>query len=112
MQVTSGPVGREQVHFERPSAVRLDAEMQFFLDWFNAPAESDEVLKAGLAHLWFLTIHPFDDGNGRAARAVADMALARSEKSPQRFYIMSAQIREERSAYHHVLERSSKDRWT
>ena len=79
MQVVSGPVGRERVHFEAPVAARLDAEMKTFLDWFEAPAETDAVLKAGLTHLWFVTIHPFEDGNGRIARAVADMALARSE---------------------------------
>ena len=93
MQVVSGPVGRERVHFEAPAAARLDAEMRRFLDWFNGDATIDPVLKAALAHLWFVTIHPFDDGNGRIARAIADMALARSEGSTQRFYSMSAQIR-------------------
>src|SRR5439155_497084 len=83
---------------------RLDREMQLFLDWFTRPPETDEVLKAGLAHLWFVTIHPFDDGNGRIARAIADMGLARSEKSPQRFYSMSAQIRQERDAYYDILK--------
>ena len=96
MEVVSGPVGKEHVHFQAPPAKRLDEEMQAFLDWFNASADIDPVLKAGLAHLWFVTIHPFDDGNGRIARAIADMALARSENSPQRFYSMSAQIRQER----------------
>ena len=75
MRVVSGPVGREPVHFEAPAAARLDQEIQAFLDWFNAPADTDGVLKAGLAHLWFVTVHPFDDGNGRIARAIADMAL-------------------------------------
>ena len=89
MQVVSGPIGRERVHFEAPSGSVLDREMQTFLEWFNAPAETDEVLRASLAHLWFVTVHPFDDGNGRIARAIADMALARSEGSPQRFYSMS-----------------------
>ena len=106
MQVVSGPVGREQVHFEAPTAGKLDQEMAAFLDWFNAPADTDEVFKAGLAHLWFVTVHPLDDGNGRIARAIADMALARSEQSPQRFYSMSAQIREKRSDYYDVLERT------
>jgi Fic family protein len=103
MQVVSGPVGRERVHFEAPAAPRLDDEMQQFVDWFNRdPIEP--VLKAAQAHVWFVTIHPFDDGNGRIARAIADMALARSEGSPQRFYSMSAQIRAERADYYRVLE--------
>jgi Fic family protein len=104
MQVVSGPIGKERVHFQAPAAQRLDAEMQAFLNWFNASADIDPVLKAGLAHLWFVTIHPFDDGNGRIARAIADMVLARSENSPQRFYSMSAQIRQERGAYYDILE--------
>lgn len=108
MQVVSGPVGRERVHFEAPAAGRVDGEMQAFLDWFNGEAETDWVVKAGLAHLWFVTIHPLDDGNGRIARAIADMALARSEKSTQRFYSMSAQIRQERAAYYDILERTQK----
>lgn len=108
MQVVSGPAGRERVHFEAPPAARLDAEMKTFLEWFEAPAETDAVLKTGLAHLWFVTIHPFEDGNGRIARAVADMALARSEHSSQRFYSMSSQIRAERNAYYDVLERTQR----
>jgi Fic family protein len=108
MEVVSGPVGKEHVHFEAPAAARLDREMKAFLDWFNKPPDIDEVLKAGLAHLWFVTIHPFDDGNGRIARAVADMVLARSENSPQRFYSMSAQIRQERAAYYDILEQTQK----
>ncbi|MCY3733650.1 MAG: Fic family protein [Chloroflexi bacterium] len=108
MQVVSGPAGRERVHFEAPSAARLDGEMRAFLDWLEAPPETDPVLKAALAHLWFVTIHPFDDGNGRIARAVADMALARSERSSQRFYSMSSQIRVERSTYYEVLERTQR----
>ena len=106
MQVVSGPMGRERVHYEAPPAARLDAEMEAFLGWFNAPAETDGVLRAGMAHLWFVTIHPFDDGNGRIARAVADMALARSESSPQRFYSMSSQIMRERDDYYDILERT------
>ena len=106
MQVVSGPIGRERVHFEAPAARRLNREMKAFVDWFNkGGADIDAVLKAGLAHLWFVTIHPFDDGNGRIARAIADLALARSEHSPQRFYSMSAQIREERQEYYDTLER-------
>jgi Fic family protein len=108
MQVISGPFGRERLHFEAPAAQRLDAEMRDFLDWFNHDAATDWVVKAGLAHLWFVTIHPFDDGNGRIARAIADLALARSEQSPQRFYSMSAQIRQERTAYYDILERTQK----
>ena len=108
MQVDSGPIGRERVHFEAPVAEKLNREMQVFLDWFDESTETDWVSKAGLAHLWFVTIHPFDDGNGRIARAITDMALARSEKSMQRFYSMSAQIRQERSAYYNVLETTQK----
>lgn len=108
MQVVSGPVGKERVHFQAPPAPRLDGEMGTFLEWFNANIEMDLVLKAGVAHLWFVTIHPFDDGNGRMARAVADMVLARSESSPQRFYSMSAQIQHERGAYYDTLEHTQK----
>ncbi len=106
MQVVSGPIGRERVHFEAPAANRLDQEMEAFIEWFNTAADSDWALKAGLAHLWFVTVHPFDDGNGRIARAIADMALARSESSPQRFYSMSSQIQKERAAYYSILERT------
>ena len=106
MRVVSGPVGRERVHFEAPSADRLEGEMQRFLRWFNDDVTTEPVLKAALAHLWFVTIHPFDDGNGRIARAIADMSLARSEGSSQRFYSMSAQIREERGEYYGILERT------
>jgi Fic family protein len=108
MQVVSGPIGRERVHYEAPAAPRLKAEMKSFLEWFNGGTAIDPVLKAGLAHLWFVTIHPFDDGNGRIARAIADMSLARSENSPQRFYSMSAQIRAERNAYYDILEKTQK----
>jgi len=111
MQVVSGPGGRERVHFEGPPAKRLDREMTTFLRWFNegtGVAVADDVLKAGLAHLWFVTIHPFDDGNGRIARAIADLALALSEHSSQRFYSMSAQSRRERSDYYDILERTQK----
>jgi len=108
MQVVSGPVGRERVHFEAPAAGRLEVEMQRFLEWFNGDAAMEPVLKAALAHLWFVTIHPFDDGNGRIARAIADLSLARSEGSSQRFYSMSAQIREERGEYYGILERTQR----
>jgi Fic family protein len=106
MQVVSGPIGKEHVHFQAPPAKRLAAEMGAFLHWFNALSDLDWVLRAALAHLWFVTIHPFDDGNGRIARAIADMALARSEDSPQRFYSMSAQIRRERADYYRILEQT------
>lgn len=108
MQVVSGPFGRQRVHYEAPPAPRLEAEMQRFLDWFNGPLETDPVLAAAKAHLWFVTIHPFADGNGRIARAIADMALARSENSSQRFYSMSAQIRRDRDAYYKTLENTQK----
>jgi Fic family protein len=108
MQVVSGPVGREHVHFQALAAERLVPEMQTFLNWFNGNGETDWVMKAGLAHLWFVTIHPFDDGNGRIARAITDMALARSENSSERFYSMSAQIRQARSEYYDILERKQK----
>ena len=104
MQVVSGPVGRERVHFEAPAAGRLEEEMRRFLEWFTGDATTEPVLKAALAHFWFVTIHPFDDGNGRVARAIADMSLARSEGSSQRFYSMSAQIREERGEYYRIIE--------
>ena len=108
MQVVSGPIGRERIHFEAPGADRLNAEMQAFLNWFNAANDVDPVLFAAVAHLWFVTIHPFEDGNGRIARAIADMALARSEGSPRRFYSMSSQIRVERKSYYETLERTQK----
>ena len=108
MQVVSGPIGRERVHYEAPPAKRLEAEVGAFLNWFNGPAGPEGVLRAGLAHLWFVTIHPFEDGNGRIARAITDLALAQSENSGQRFYSMSSRIREERSDYYDMLERTQK----
>jgi len=108
MQVVSGDFGRERVHYEAPAAGRLNAEMESFLAWFNTEDNIDPVIKAALAHLWFVSIHPFDDGNGRIARAIADMSLARSEESSQRFYSMSAQIRVERKAYYDMLEATQK----
>lgn len=108
MQVVSGPVGRQKIHYEAPPAARLEAEMKGFLSWFNSEQNIDPVLKAGLAHLWFVTIHPFDDGNGRIARAIGDMSLARSEKSAQRFYSLSAQIQRERKEYYDLLEQTQK----
>ncbi|MBA2301467.1 MAG: Fic family protein [Acidobacteria bacterium] len=106
MQVVSGPVGRERVHFVAPAAARLDDEMARFLDWFNGDVSTEPMLKAAQAHLWFVTIHPFDDGNGRITRAITDMILARSEASAQRFYSMSAQIRLDRGDYYRILERT------
>jgi Fic family protein len=110
MQVVSGALGHEQVHYQAPSAERLDNEVAGFLAWFNGSQDLDLVLKAGLAHLWFVTIHPFDDGNGRVARAITDMVLARSEQTARRFYGMSAQIRQERADYYRVLESTQKGR--
>ena len=104
MQVISGPIGRERVHFEAPAAERLGTEMDRFLAWFNGDADVDPVLKAALAHFWFVTIHPFEDGNGRIARAIADMALARADGTSSRFYSMSAQIEAERRDYYQQLE--------
>lgn len=108
MQVVSGAIGREKVHYEAPPAERVPEEMTKFLHWFEQPGNMDPLLVAGLAHLWFVTIHPFDDGNGRIARAIADMALARSEKTDQRFYSMSAQIRNEHKEYYDTLEWTQK----
>jgi Fic family protein len=104
MQVVSGSVGREKVHFEAPDADRLKNEMSAFLTWFNGEDEIDSVLKAGIAHLWFVTIHPFEDGNGRIARAIGDMALARADKTSNRFYSLSGQIEAERKSYYAQLE--------
>ncbi|MCE9582142.1 MAG: Fic family protein [Planctomycetes bacterium] len=108
MEVVSGPPGRERVHFEAPEADRVDVEMRRFIEWFNAPLATDPVIKAGVAHFWFLTIHPFEDGNGRIARAVADMSLARADATTQRFYSMSTQIEAERMEYYRRLERSQR----
>jgi Fic family protein len=108
MQVVSGPIGRERVHYEAPAAQNVAREMGAFVRWFNGDPDGDPVLKAAIAHLRFVTIHPFEDGNGRIARAIADMALARSEQSSQRFYSMSAEIRLEREDYYNVLETTQK----
>jgi Fic family protein len=99
MQVVSGPLGRQRVHFEAPPADRLESETARFLTWANSAPDGPPLLKAGLAHLWFVTLHPFDDGNGRIARAVGDLFLARADGSPQRFYSLSGQIQRERKAY-------------
>jgi Fic family protein len=108
MQVVSGPIGRQRVHYEAPPASRVPAEIAAFLDWFERPGGMDGLMHAALAHLWFVTIHPFEDGNGRVARAVSDMALARMEGGEHRFYGVSSQIRRERNAYYDVLERTQK----
>lgn len=108
MQVVSGAMGKEKVHFQAPNSSLLATEMKSFLDWFNEKGDIDLVLKAAIAHLWFVTIHPFDDGNGRIARTLTDMLLAQSDKSPQRFYSMSAQIRIERKQYYEILEKTQK----
>lgn len=108
MQVVSGPHGREKIHFEAPSHEQLEAEMQRFIAWVNTESTIDLVIKSALAHFWFVTIHPFDDGNGRIARAIADMMLARSEQTGQRFYSMSSQIQRERKVYYDVLEKCQK----
>jgi Fic family protein len=108
MQVVSGAMGREKVHYQAPDAELLNDEMNAFIKWFNKETGIDSVVKAAIAHLWFVTIHPFDDGNGRIARAIADMQLARSDGNNQRFYSMSAQIRKERNAYYEILEKTQK----
>ena len=108
MQVVSGAIGHETVHYQAPAASKVPAEMDAFLRWFNSEDEPDPLLKAALAHLWFVSIHPFDDGNGRIARAIADLQLARSEESPARYYSMSAQIRVERKEYYDILEQTQK----
>jgi len=108
MQVVSGPLGRQRVHFEAPPADRLQSETDRFINWANSASNEPPLIKAGLAHLWFVTLHPFDDGNGRIARAVGDLFLARADGSPQRFYSLSAQIQQERKAYYDILERTQK----
>jgi Fic family protein len=128
MQVVSGPLGRERVHFEAPDATLLETEMQQFIDWFNNSTGINPVIKAGIAHLWFVTIHPFDDGNGRIARVITDMQLARTDitgqrasglrstglRAPglratgQRYYSMSAQIRQHRNEYYDILEKTQR----
>jgi len=109
MQVVSGAMGRETVHFQAPDSDKLELEMQRFLEWFNKEQHLDPVLKAGIAHLWFVTIHPFDDGNGRIARTIADMLLTRADGTPLRFYSMSSQIKLERKEYYQILESTQKD---
>ncbi len=109
MQVVSGPIGRRRVHFEAPPAGRIDADMRQFLAWVNRDTREPPLIKAGLGHLWFVTLHPFDDGNGRIARAIGDWLLARADGSTQRFYSLSAQIQRERAAYYDILEKTQKE---
>lgn len=108
MQVVSGPMGKEKIHYQAPPAKVIDNEMTGFLNWFNKEKNIDLVLKASIAHLWFVTLHPFEDGNGRIARAITDMLLARSDGLPQRFYSMSSQIQKERKSYYNILEKTQK----
>ncbi|MEX0998059.1 MAG: Fic family protein [Flavobacteriaceae bacterium] len=108
MQVVSGGMGREKVHYEAPKATRLEQEMNLFFDWFNTETKADPILKAAIAHLWFVTIHPFDDGNGRIARAIADMQFSKADGVNQRFYSMSAEIKKQRKHYYTLLERTQK----
>ena len=105
MQVVSGPMGKERIHFQAPSAKEVKKEMDMFLDWYNKKTEIDGVLKAAIAHFWFIIIHPFDDGNGRIARTISDMLLARSEESTQRFYSLSNQILIEKKKYYDILQK-------
>jgi Fic family protein len=107
MQVVSGAIGKERVHFEAPSAERLPSEMEAFLEWFRGAGE-EPVIRAGIAHFWFVTIHPFEDGNGRIARAIAELALAQADGFPERYYNMSSRIEAERRDYYAVLERCQK----
>ena len=108
MQIVSGAIGKEKVHYEAPPADRMSRDMEEFLDWFEDPGDMNPLLAAGLAHFWFVTIHPFDDGNGRIARAIADMGLARAENSSRRYYSMSKQICSERNDYYKMLEMAQK----
>lgn len=108
MQVVSGAIGKEKVHYQAPDAKDLEHEMDAFIRWYNTEENLDPVLKAGIAHLWFVTVHPFEDGNGRIARAITDMQLARADESAQRFYSMSAQIRQQRNQYYETLESTQK----
>lgn len=108
MQVVSGRIDRQRVHYEAPPASNIEAELRRFLDWFNSQTQEPALIKAGIGHLWFVTLHPFDDGNGRIARAIGDLLLSRADGSSQRFYSLSAQIQRERKAYYDILERTQK----
>jgi Fic family protein len=108
MQVVSGALGKEKVHFEAPPAKEIGKEMKSFIAWYNKKTDIDLILKSAIAHLWFITIHPFEDGNGRIARALSEMLLTGSDESRQRFYSMSAQIRADRKNYYNILEKTQK----
>ncbi len=108
MQVVSGALGKEKIHFQAPPAPSIDQEMRLFIDWFNLEKQTDPVLMSAIAHLWFVTIHPFEDGNGRISRALSDLLLARSDGQSFRFYSMSSQIRKERNSYYDILEKTQK----
>jgi len=108
MQVVSGAMGKEKVHFEAPNSELIEKEMNLFFNWLNSDEKIEPVIKAGIAHLWFITIHPFEDGNGRISRAITDMLLARADGIPQRYYSMSSQIRLERKEYYEILEKTQK----
>ena len=108
MQVVSGPIGRQRVHFQAPPAGVLNAQVKAFLEWVEAPQDTPAILRAGLAHLWFVTLHPFDDGNGRVARAVGDLMLSRADGEPYRYYSLSAQIQAERNGYYAILEQTQR----
>lgn len=108
MQIVSGPMGKEKIHFQAPAADVLENEMNAFTRWFNTKSDMDPIIKAAIAHLWFVTIHPFDDGNGRIARTITDLELSRADNTQQRFYSMSAQIRKERNRYYDILEETQK----
>ena len=108
MQVISGAIGKEKIHFQAPEASLISKEMNRFIQWYNAEDKIDLVIKAAIAHLWFVTIHPFEDGNGRITRAITEMMLARSDKSSQRFYSMSSQINSKRKSYYEILEKTQK----
>ncbi len=108
MRVVSGAIGKEKIHFQAPDAAMVPDEMKAFLSWLNTEQAIDPIIKSAIAHLWFVTIHPFEDGNGRIARAIADMLLSRADETAQRFYSMSAQIRLERNAYYNILETTQK----
>ncbi|BEG98887.1 Fic family protein [Bacteroides sedimenti] len=108
MQVISGTMGREKVHYQAPDSDNVSYQMQLFLDWANESQQIDPVLKAAIAHLWFVTVHPFDDGNGRISRTISDLFLARADEMPHRFYSMSAEIRKQRRGYYEILEKTQK----
>ena len=108
MQVISGAMGKEIVHYQAPPSDNVPHQMKLFLDWINDNQRIDPVLKAGIAHLWFVTIHPFDDGNGRISRTITDLFLARADEMPHRFYSMSAEIRKQRKSYYTILEKTQK----